>query len=82
MSAASPRILLCYDDSPEAAHAIQEAGRLLRGRRATVLYAWQSAPDAIARFGVAPTYLPPDELERDRRQAPELAQKGAWGPAV
>jgi nucleotide-binding universal stress UspA family protein len=77
MSSTPSRIMFCFDDSPEAAHAIDEAGRVLRGGRATVVYAWQSAPDALARFGVVPTYLAPGELERDRAYAREVANRGA-----
>lgn len=71
------RILLCYDGSPEAAHAIEEAGRLIGRGRATVLYAWQNATEAVARFGVTPAYLPADELEREREGAREVAREGA-----
>ena len=71
------RILLCYDGSPEAAHAIEEAGRLIGRGRATVLYAWQNATEAAARFGVTPAYLPADELEREREGAREVAREGA-----
>jgi nucleotide-binding universal stress UspA family protein len=76
MARTPPRILLCYDGSPEATHAIAEAGRMLRGGRATVLYAWQSAADTLAHFGVAPTYVPPGEYERDREHAREVAKEG------
>lgn len=34
--------LLCYDDSEASRRAIEQAGRLLRGRRASVLHVWQS----------------------------------------
>jgi len=71
-----PRILLCYDGSPAATHAIEQAGRLIGSGRATVLYAWQSAADALAHFGVAPTYVPPGEYERDREQAGKVAKEG------
>src|SRR5262245_53160215 len=76
MAETPARILLCYDGSPEATHAIREAGRLISGGRATVLYAWQSATDALAHFGVAPTYVPPGEYERDREQARGVAKEG------
>jgi nucleotide-binding universal stress UspA family protein len=38
--------LLCYDGSREAAHAIQEAGKLIGGREALVVNAW-SPPSAF-----------------------------------
>jgi nucleotide-binding universal stress UspA family protein len=76
MADTPPRILLCYDGSPEATHAIGEAGRILRGGRATVLYAWQSAAETLAHFGVAPTYVPPGGYEQDREHAREVAREG------
>jgi nucleotide-binding universal stress UspA family protein len=36
-------VLLCYDRSEDAKHAIQSAGSLLAGRRALVLTVWQPA---------------------------------------
>lgn len=52
-SAAGP-LLLCYDDTHEAARAIQIAGGLFAGRRAVVLTVWQ--PPAAVLLGVDPTW--------------------------
>ena len=40
-SSADGPLLLCYDGSEDARHAIQRAGALLPGRRALVVHAWQ-----------------------------------------
>jgi nucleotide-binding universal stress UspA family protein len=77
MSDTPPRLLLCYDGSPEAAHAIEEAGRVVGRGRATVLYAWQNSTEAAARFGVPPASIAADELEREREGAREVAREGA-----
>src|SRR3954465_5033670 len=37
-------LLLCYDGSEDAKHAIEHAGRLLGGRDALVVTVWQSTP--------------------------------------
>src|SRR5918992_5767296 len=37
-------LLLCYDGSEDAKHAIEHAGRLLGGRHALVVTVWQPAP--------------------------------------
>jgi nucleotide-binding universal stress UspA family protein len=45
-------VLLCYDDSENARHAIEQAGQLAANKEATVLHVWQSwVPHA-------PTYVP------------------------
>jgi nucleotide-binding universal stress UspA family protein len=53
-------VLLCYDGSDDAAHAIAEAGRLLGARRAVVVTAWEPAatwelydPGALISAGVS-----------------------------
>lgn len=42
-------ILLCYDGSPDARAAIEEAGALLGGQPATVLTVWEPFEAVIAR---------------------------------
>jgi len=72
-----PHVLLCYDGSPEAAHAIEVAGRALAGGRATVLYAWHSTSEELARFGTPAVYGSPEDFERDREHALGVARAGA-----
>ena len=40
-STADGPLLLCYDGSGEATHAIERAGALFAGRRALVVTVWQ-----------------------------------------
>jgi nucleotide-binding universal stress UspA family protein len=47
MEATKP-ILIAYDGSPSAKAAIEAAGRLFSGRRATVLAVWRSSVDAAS----------------------------------
>jgi nucleotide-binding universal stress UspA family protein len=77
MTDAPRHALLCYDGSPEAAHAIDVAGRLLGGGRVTVLYAWQSATEALARHGTPVAYVSGDDFERDLEHARGVARAGA-----
>jgi nucleotide-binding universal stress UspA family protein len=77
MTDAAPHVLLCFDGSPEAAHAIEAAGRLLSGGRATVLYAWHSASEALARYGTPAVYESAGDFERDREHARGVAASGA-----
>lgn len=68
-SAAGP-LLLCYDDTHEAARAIQIAGGLFAGRRVIVLTVWQ--PPAAVLLGVdpaRPTDSSGDFFELDREVA-------------
>ncbi len=44
--------LLCYDGSDSAAHAIEQAGRVLGGGPATVLTVWESVGSAVLRHPV------------------------------
>ena len=52
-SCADGRLILCYDGSSDARHAIQRAGALFAGRRALVVTVWQptAAPGALGFAG-------------------------------
>lgn len=76
-SSPSAHVLICFDGSREAAHAIEEAARLLRGCRATVLYAWRSTPETTARFGAPAAWTAPEDIARDRAHARGVAEQGA-----
>jgi nucleotide-binding universal stress UspA family protein len=74
-------ILLCYDGSPTAQHAIPAAHALLGHRPATVLYVWQLpseflVPDWYGSIG-APVGPPMAEFERlALERAEAIAQRG------
>ena len=51
-SSADGPLLLCYDGSEDATHAIQRAGALLPGRPALILHVWQPTP-RMGRLGFA-----------------------------
>jgi nucleotide-binding universal stress UspA family protein len=56
-------ILLCYDGSPQADHAVEAAARLFPGAHTRVLYIWEPVERIIARYAVlAP--LMGEEVER------------------
>src|SRR4051812_23009151 len=62
-------LLLCYDGSEDAKHAIEHAGRLLGGRDALVVTVWQPmpAPDSSSSAGVTGSTF--DAVEVDRAAA-------------
>ena len=65
-SSALGSLILCYDGSTDARHAIERAGGLFPGRRALVLSVWQP-PAAAASLGFAAeaaAMLSLDELDR------------------
>jgi nucleotide-binding universal stress UspA family protein len=81
-STADGPVLLCYDGSEEAAHAIERAGALLTGRRAVVLTVWQplAGLSSIAWSGAGETPSMVDFTELDRAAAEKgdrLSQEGA-----
>jgi nucleotide-binding universal stress UspA family protein len=63
-------ILICYDRSESARHAIEYAGGLLAGRHALVLNVW-TYPIEVAALGVAAASLYSEQQQR------ELAGAGA-----
>jgi nucleotide-binding universal stress UspA family protein len=68
MPDAAPHLLIAYDGSGPATHAIAVAARLFtRGTRATVLYAWEL-------MAAMPT---PDGQAHEEAEAQGLAQDGA-----
>jgi nucleotide-binding universal stress UspA family protein len=54
---ATPTILICYDGSEHAAHAITVAGALFPGATAKVLHVWEPVEHIIARYAVLAPYI-------------------------
>jgi nucleotide-binding universal stress UspA family protein len=65
-SAAEGPLLLCYDGSEDAMHAIERAGALFAGRRALVVSVWQptAVPDSLGFSGGAASMIDFAELDR------------------
>jgi nucleotide-binding universal stress UspA family protein len=79
-SAAEGPLLLCYDGSEDARHAIRRAGVLFPGRRALVVSVWQrtSVPSSLGFAGEAAGVV--DFVSLDREAADHgshLADEGA-----
>jgi nucleotide-binding universal stress UspA family protein len=75
-------LILCYDGSEGAAHAIERAGALFTGSRALVLTAWQSLPipGSLGMGGeAAPTV---NNVELDRAAAERGARLADKGVAI
>ena len=69
-------ILLCYDRSDGAKHAIEAAGALLRGRKAIVVHVWSPVAVVAAAYGGMGTALPSYDDEELRKAAEQLAGEG------
>jgi nucleotide-binding universal stress UspA family protein len=79
-STADGPLLLCYDGSEDAKHAIERAGALFAGRRALVVTVWQpsAVPSSLGFAGEAAGVV--DFVELDREAADHggrLADEGA-----
>ena len=66
VEAADGPLLICYDGSEDAKHAIEQAGRLLGGRHALVVTVWQPAAGlgSFAWSGATATMVNFAELDR------------------
>jgi len=51
------QVLLCYDGSPQAEHAVEVTGRLFPGARTHVLYVWEPVERIIARYAVLAPFM-------------------------
>jgi nucleotide-binding universal stress UspA family protein len=79
-AAASPTLLLCYDGSDRAAHAIAVAGRLFPGATAKVVHVWEPVEHIVARYAALAPYLGEQITEADADAAREsslVAEEGA-----
>lgn len=80
MSAANP-LMLCYDGSEDAKHAISEAGSLFPGTHALVLTVWQPV-SSLSSLGWAAATAMPDLAELDRAAAEKRHRMVAEGVAL
>jgi nucleotide-binding universal stress UspA family protein len=79
-AAASPTLLLCYDGSDRAAHAVAVAGRLFPGATAKVVHVWEPVEHIVARYAALAPYLGEQITEADADAAREsslVAEEGA-----
>jgi nucleotide-binding universal stress UspA family protein len=79
-SSADGPMILCYDGSEDARHAIRRAGGLFAGRRALVVTVWQptAAPGALGFAGETAGMVDLFELDRAAAEAGDrVAEEGA-----
>jgi nucleotide-binding universal stress UspA family protein len=79
VAADQPPILICYDGSDNAKHAIARAGELLRPGPAIVLHVWQPLAVLMARGGfgsLAGRMVMPDDEAEEHRAAEATAVEG------
>jgi nucleotide-binding universal stress UspA family protein len=75
-------ILICYDGSPDARAAIEDAAQLFAGRPATVLTVWQpflvTATRTTTGLGIVSSVPDAEEVDASSRKvAEETAEEGA-----
>ena len=73
----SQPLLLAYDGSDGAKHAIKRAAELFGGGRAHVVTAWSRTPAGAPWAGGGPVYLPEieDQLEQSARETAEQGEQ-------
>jgi nucleotide-binding universal stress UspA family protein len=79
-SSADGPLLLCFDGSEDARHAIERAGALFAGRRALVVTVWQPIADLNRLAWTGPTASSVDVVELNRAAAEDggrVADEGA-----
>jgi nucleotide-binding universal stress UspA family protein len=76
--AADGPVLIAFDGSENARHAIAVAGQILGSRKAEVIHAWEPVSSASVRSAVyaLPYNDAPELLEEERRLAEEVATEG------
>lgn len=77
---ASPTILICFDGSDRAAHAITVSGQLFPGATAKILHIWEPIEHIVARYAVLAPYLGEDVDNADegvQEHSTAVAQDGA-----
>ena len=77
---ASPTLLLCYDGSAPATHAIAVAGHIFPGATAKVVHVWEPVEHIVARYAALAPYLGEQITEADadaERESSLVAQEGA-----
>jgi len=75
-------ILICYDGSPDAKAAVDTAGALFAGHRATVLAVWEGLSEVIARTGAGLAAAPLDFEDIDRASAAAARERADEGCAL
>jgi nucleotide-binding universal stress UspA family protein len=76
-------LLLCYDDSENARHAIEQAGRLAANKEATILHVWQSwVPHAPAYVPVVSSAVGSMARELDEIADEQSSELTALGVAA
>ncbi len=75
----SPTLLICYDGSDRAAHAVAVAGRLFPGANAMVLNVWEPIERVVARYAALAPYLGEQIPEADagaKEESSKTAEEG------
>lgn len=82
MSAESRTVLLCYDGSPQSAHAANVAGALFPGAQAHVVHIWEPVERIVARYAVLAPFMGEELGEADASVEEESNKIAAAGAAI
>ena len=70
-------LLLCYDASPGARHAIEQTGDLFPGHEAVVLHVWSPIALLLSKYGGVMAAPPVFDDQEIREAATQVAEQGA-----
>jgi nucleotide-binding universal stress UspA family protein len=80
MPGQTPTLIICYDGSDRAKHAIEVAAKLFPGAPAKILHVWEPIEHIVARYAALAPYLGESTDDADagfERESESVAQEGA-----
>lgn len=80
MPGQTPTLLICYDGSDHAKHAIEVAAQLFPGAAAKILHVWEPIEHIVARYAALAPFLGEASDEADaglKSEAKSVAQEGS-----
>jgi nucleotide-binding universal stress UspA family protein len=80
MPGQTPTLLICYDGSDRAKHAIEVAAKLFPGAAAKILHVWEPVEHIVARYAALAPYLGDSTDEADagfESRSEDFAREGA-----
>lgn len=75
-------VLLCYDGSEQARHAVTVAAAMFPGARTHVLHIWEPIERIVARYAVLAPFMGEELSEADASVETESAKVAAAGAAL
>jgi nucleotide-binding universal stress UspA family protein len=82
VTATTPKLLLCFDGSAHAEHAIEVAGRLFPGATAQVLHVWEPVERIVARYAALAPFIGEEITEADEGIEASSSEVAAAGVSL